>query len=90
MPHSLIVRKIHRHFFVLSVILMTVSACSIKPPVAFYNTVKKLNYSRHQVQGGEFKMVYYGKQLSQRMDHLHVYLGGDGIPWIDNWIRSND
>jgi hypothetical protein len=60
------------------------------PEVRLKQEAKHLGFNRSIVQGTEFKHVVYTNKARNKGDELHVYLDGDGTPWINNrWISED-
>ncbi|NOQ17468.1 MAG: alpha/beta hydrolase [Methyloprofundus sp.] len=61
------------------------------PEVKFAWQAKAYGFSQNIVQGPHFKHRVYSNALVQdRTGSLHIYLGGDGSPWIGHrWIATN-
>lgn len=68
--------------------LMIVSCAT--PDVRLKREAKRLGFNRTIVQGTEFKHVVYTNNAQNKGDELHVYLDGDGTPWINNRRVSDD
>jgi hypothetical protein len=68
---------------------LTIAGCAA-PEVRLKQEAKRLGFNRSIVQGTEFKHVVYTNKVQNKGDELHVYLDGDGTPWINNrWISED-
>ena len=60
------------------------------PETRLNNEAQHLNFTRTVVRGTEFDHVVYLNQKQNKNSALHVYLDGDGTPWINNrWVSEN-
>jgi len=75
-------------FFVLCVLLI-LSACA-GPSKRFDRLADENGFTRHAVQGSAFSHALFTKHRSNGGKRLHVYLGGDGAPWIRGRWKSAD
>lgn len=70
--------------------LMTASLSCTAPEVRFLQQAENYGFEQKIVQGGKFKHVVYIKPSASNNDTLHIYLDGDGSPWINNrWVSNN-
>jgi len=69
---------------------LLVTACTPPSPEAFYRATKQFKLEKHQIKGHTFPMIYYTRGLQPGIDNLHVYLGGDGLPWLDIMTFAED
>lgn len=68
--------------------LMTVSCAA--PEARLKEEAEYLGFDRIIVQGTNFKHVVYTNKVKNKGNELHVYLDGDGTPWINNrWISED-
>jgi hypothetical protein len=74
---------------VLSLIMLAVNACS-SPAIRFDTEATRLGYTRTVVRGTEFLHVAYLKSKQQAKEAVHVYLEGDGLPWINHSFVARD
>lgn len=51
---------------------------------------EKLGFSADTLSSAQFQHRVYLNNAKDRKGHLHVYLDGDGQPWITNKLVSND
>ena len=73
------------HFF----LILILAGCAA-PELLFEQEAKRLNFHRTIVPGTTFKHVVYINEIQDDSDDLHVYLDGDGSPWINNrWISED-
>ena len=68
-------------YALLMLLSLASTACSIAEPELFYREARQQQLQRNVVQAGKFPRVYYSRANEQPGDTLHVYLGGDGVPW---------
>jgi hypothetical protein len=74
---------------VLSLIMLAANACS-SPAIRFDTEAAHLGYTRTVVRGTEFLHVAYLKGEQQAKETVHVYLEGDGLPWINHSFVARD
>jgi pimeloyl-ACP methyl ester carboxylesterase len=73
---------------VFSLALMIVSCAT--PSARLNQEAMRLGFNRSIVQGAGFKHVVYTNKTRGKSDELHVYLDGDGTPWINNrWVAED-
>ncbi|MDH5327523.1 MAG: hypothetical protein OEZ68_16605 [Gammaproteobacteria bacterium] len=76
--------------FTLWVLLLSLSACAT-PVERLTQLSKKLDLDRHTIQTKDFlQVIYSNKHTSLNSRHLHVYLEGDGSPWLDRFTVAAD
>lgn len=64
--------------------------CAGSPAQRVDYEAHKLGFTRATVQGDEFLHVVYFNKPSAITNRLHVYLEGDGSPWIrDRWVSAD-
>ena len=71
-------------WFGRSVAALVVASVAVRcgaPAVNFDEQAKALAYERRVVVGTQFEHVIYAK-AGRPSERLHVYLGGDGTPWL--------
>jgi len=80
-----------RHYLLGCVLLLTVGACSLQDPTARMNTeAKGKGYSRILLKGDPFRHILFVKKSENFSGQLHVYIEGDGTPWINRrWIARD-
>src|SRR5919198_227756 len=74
---------------VVSLIMLAANACS-SPAIRFDTEAARLGYTRTVVRGTEFLHVAYLKGKQQAKEAIHVYLEGDGLPWINHSFVAHD
>ena len=74
---------------VLSLIMLAVNACS-SPAIRFDTEAAHLGYTRTVIRGTEFLHVAYLRSKQQAKETVHVYLEGDGLPWINHSFVARD
>ena len=82
-----------RHLVALPTIFcitFLLTACTTTSPRHFYQTAAKLNLQKNIIHGKQFPMIYYAKETTKHTEDLHIYLGGDGTPWLDVMTYSSD
>ncbi len=65
-------------------------ACSHISPAHYHREVERQGLERHIIQTGIFPLVYYRRPNEKMSDTLHVYIGGDGVPWQSHIFKSED
>lgn len=66
----------------LLILLSLVASCR-SPATRLDHQAQRLGIHRSVVEGTEFEHVVYQNQGSHREGPLHIYLEGDGSPWIE-------
>jgi hypothetical protein len=69
--------------------LVLLSACS-SPSLRFDQTADGLGFSHRDIKGTVFSHRVYFNLANQHDGMLHVYLGGDGTPWIGGFVVASD
>ncbi len=74
----------------LSGLFTSLLSCTA-PEVKFASQAKAYGFSQNIVQGPHFKHRVYSNALVQNQtSSLHIYLGGDGSPWVGHrWVATN-
>jgi alpha/beta hydrolase fold len=68
---------------------LTIVSCAT-PEARLKQEAMHLGFNRTIVQGTEFKHVVYINKAHNKGDELHVYLDGDGTPWINHrWVSED-
>lgn len=68
---------------------LLIAGCAT-PEARLKQEAKYLGFNRRIVQGTDFKHVVYTNKVQNKGNELHVYLDGDGTPWINNrWISED-
>ncbi|MEA3410004.1 MAG: alpha/beta hydrolase [Pseudomonadota bacterium] len=71
-------------------ILLTALAGCATPGERIDAEAADLGFTRHEVSGAAFRHVVYMNDMPDRSGALHVYLEGDGSPWIrERWVASD-
>ncbi|WP_316364261.1 alpha/beta hydrolase [Candidatus Thiodiazotropha sp. CDECU1] len=65
------------------------AACTT-PSERFDGMAQEQGFHRTEVEGGDFSHVIYDNGKLGTSSTLHVYLGGDGTPWIGGFIIASD
>jgi hypothetical protein len=70
--------------------LFFLSSCAIFPETNVEHLAASAGFKREMVRGDTFLHVAYFNQAPRGAGPLHVYLEGDGSPWIDErWISAD-
>ncbi len=70
-------------------LILVIVSCAT-PAVHFKQEAKRLGFIQTIVQGTDFKHVVYTNNAQSKGDVLHVYLDGDGTPWVNNrWVSED-
>ena len=87
-----LITNLFRGLILLSMAYMPffINGCTSSSPEKFYKTAKQLKLEKNIIRGKEFPMIYYTKGIKHNTDNLHIYLGGDGMPWLDIMTYSTD
>jgi hypothetical protein len=78
--------RLQKFIFCLPLLIMGCTA----PEIRLNQEAKRLNFNRVVVQGTEFEHVAYIHKPQNLNDELHVYLDGDGSPWVNHLQISNN
>jgi len=70
--------------------VLFLSACAQLSTVHYSKEVDRQGLQRHIIQANAFPLVYYSRPDDKKTDTLHVYIGGDGIPWQNKIFKSED
>lgn len=67
------------------------SACAAQsPPAKVDRKAAEFGFERETLDTGMFRHVIYREKPVERSDVLHIYLDGDGLPFIDRETISKD
>jgi len=79
-------------YFCLIIILASqfLLACTRLSNAQYISDASKLGLQRQMIQAGVFPLIYYNRPHDTQADTLHVYIGGDGVPWQDYIFISED
>jgi pimeloyl-ACP methyl ester carboxylesterase len=69
--------------------LLALSAC-VAPAERTDETAAAAGFTRQVIQGTEFRHVVYRNHASASGRGLHVYIDGDGTPYLDRWTVALD
>lgn len=70
-------------------ILLLLSACA-GPSARFDSLAEDFGFTRHTVRGGAYSLAQFTNNSFGGGGRLHLYLGGDGVPWIrGRWLSSD-
>jgi hypothetical protein len=75
--------------FLLVAIMLSITACS-SPAQRIDSTASKFGMERRVVIGADFRHVIYLRISSPESDRLHVYIDGDGKPWLNGRYIAED
>lgn len=67
-----------------------ISGCAINPSVALDQRAADSGMQRSLQQGQDFQHLIYTQHLSRVSDTLHVYIEGDGAPFIARYFIAGD
>jgi dienelactone hydrolase len=70
-----------RRVLLLGCLTLWLAGCAA-PEIRLDREAERLHLTRTVVKGSDFFHVAYLKRVQNRADELHVYLDGDGSPWI--------
>ena len=82
-------RQHHAIGFFYLILLISLQACTLKSEL-LDTQASKLGLSKDIIQGEGFEHVIYFQQGVANSSTLHVYLDGDGQPWIQNRLVAKD
>jgi pimeloyl-ACP methyl ester carboxylesterase len=75
--------------FVLTAIILSITACST-PALRIDLTASEFGMERRVVIGAGFRHIIYLRISSPESDRLHVYVEGDGKPWLQGSYIAKD
>jgi len=84
------IKKIHIRVLFYSLLCYSLIACTSLSTRQYIAEVNRLGLLKNNIQTESFPLVYYSKREEKFSDILHVYIGGDGIPWQDYIFKSED
>lgn len=77
------------HLINIFCLSLMIASCAT-PRILLQQEAIRLGFNRTIIQGTEFKHVVYTNKTQNNTDELHVYLDGDGTPWINNrWVSED-
>lgn len=65
-------------------------ACTPLTNEYYVKEVHQLGLQQHRLHAGKFPLIYYTRPWHQGGEVLHVYIGGDGVPWQEKIFISDD
>ncbi len=79
----------HRTGLLVGGLILVLSACAT-PARRFDHEAARLGFQRQLVAGAEFQHVAYFNRPVRQGALMHVYLDGDGSPWINHrWVAQD-
>jgi len=69
--------------FVWLALLLSLAACTLSPAARLDRQAMELGFSKRQVTGSGFEHVVFAPGVPVQGPLLHVYLEGDGSPWMN-------
>ncbi len=75
---------------VIGLFCLLMTGCSLPKPELFNREVSRQQLDMNVLWAGRFPLVYYRRQQDNTGGKLHVYLGGDGVPWHHLIHKSED
>lgn len=74
---------------IFSALIPGLLACT-QPEVRFAQRAENYGFEQQIIQGTTFNHIVFFKQSADNTNELHIYLDGDGSPWINHrWVSSN-
>lgn len=71
--------------------LLLLNACAFATPTQrIFETARRLEFQPLTLTGGQFRLAAFFKPGTIDSTTLHVYLEGDGTPWITRWQIAAD
>jgi hypothetical protein len=71
-------------------LLLWLSACTLVPAKRFDQQARQLGFERARLAGDRFEHAIYAPATTTEGTLLHVYLDGDGSPWLaGRWITAD-
>jgi hypothetical protein len=75
--------------FLCAAALIFMAACTV-PSKRFDQLASEYGFLKQEWKGDSFTHTVYSNTSSHNSSELHVYLGGDGTPWIDGRVIAWD
>lgn len=70
--------------------LLWLSGCSLAPAERFDREAQRLGFTKQLQTGDGFEHALYSSESAGAGALLHVYLGGDGSPWLaGRWVAAD-
>ncbi|MFI0456799.1 MAG: alpha/beta hydrolase, partial [Candidatus Thiodiazotropha endolucinida] len=60
------------------------------PSQRFERMAQEQGFKKTEIMGSDFFHVVFDNGKLGAASTLHVYLGGDGTPWIGGFIKASD
>lgn len=79
-----------KHSLLILIVTQSLIACTSLSNEAYIKDVKQLGLQKYSMQAGQFPLIYYTRPQNNKSDTLHIYIGGDGVPWQDKFFISED
>lgn len=86
----MIVNKHHHYALFFIIVSQFILACSPLSSDYYVREVREHGLQRHSLMAGKFTLIYYDRPGEQEGDSLHVYIGGDGVPWQNKIFVTQD
>ena len=88
---EMLIQYFHRYpLWILLITQLLLFGCSISSPDTFYRHARDMGLQRELVNTTALPLIVYSTPGPHNSDQLHVYLGGDGLPWRNLITISND
>ena len=71
-------------------LVLALTACALSPAQRIEDEARGYGFTRKVIQGKNFFHVVFTNAPSQQSKTLHVYLEGDGRPWIHEQFVASD
>lgn len=71
-------------------LMVALAGCTLTPAERTDQLARAHGFTREVAQGAGFRHVIYSNRVAERDQELHVYLSGDGSPWLGRKRISDD
>lgn len=85
-----VIHPMIKHCLLIVIASQYLIACTSLSNEAYIKEVKQMGLQKYTMQAGQFPLIYYTRPYNDKSNTLHIYIGGDGIPWHDKFFISED
>lgn len=84
------VKKNHQYTLFFICLSQFILACAPLSSEHYVREVHQQSLQRHSLMAGHFPLIYYTRPSDKEGDTLHIYIGGDGVPWQNKIFVTED